>query len=386
MTLNEWISFGVKNHLIEDSDAIASAITLAQLYDEWIDWKSIHTESSAYIRRINDDWNAYYKHTEIVEKCISKIDKQALDVWAHNLIKSRNMTRKQYYNATVIMRQALDYAVDKGYIECNHFRNVNINTKLFRAVPKKSDTSQVFLVEEQEQIEAIAFDDFLDKGFTASLGVLLTFQTGMRISEIVALKWSDIDFERKGFISVQRIEVKEHGRNEQGEFERKGYYIVEHTKSIAGNRNIYLTAKARKILSVIKAWNNKYGYGDSEYIFLNQKGERIHAPALDCRIRKYCRHLGIQEKSMHKIRKTYISTLMDARDININTVREQAGHAHESTTLHNYTFNRYNDDETQYRIEAALTKGLQLKKTADIGSLYIKSDRRDSNPRFKGEE
>ena len=43
MTLNEWISFGVKNHLIEDSDAIASAITLAQLYDEWIDWKSIHT-------------------------------------------------------------------------------------------------------------------------------------------------------------------------------------------------------------------------------------------------------------------------------------------------------------------------------------------------------
>lgn len=31
MTLNEWISFGVKNHLIEDSDAIASAITLIHL-------------------------------------------------------------------------------------------------------------------------------------------------------------------------------------------------------------------------------------------------------------------------------------------------------------------------------------------------------------------
>ena len=58
---------------------------------------------------------------------------------------------------------------------------------------------------------------------------------------------------------------------------------------------------------------------------------------------------------MHKIRKTYISALVDSNLININTIREMVGHEDERTTLHNYTFNRITDLQTQANMEKALT-------------------------------
>ena len=69
---------------------------------------------------------------------------------------------------------------------------------------------------------------------------------------------------------------------------------------------------------------------------------------------KYCKEIGIKLKSSHKARKTYISTLIDA-GVNINTVRELAGHTDEQTTLHNYCFDRSERSERAARIEKALS-------------------------------
>lgn len=57
---------------------------------------------------------------------------------------------------------------------------------------------------------------------------------------------------------------------------------------------------------------------------------------------------------MHKIRKTYISTLIDSEDININFIREQVGHTDERTTYGNYCFNRKSAVQTAQAMEKAL--------------------------------
>lgn len=133
--------------------------------------------------------------------------------------------------------------------------------------------------------------------------------------------------------------------------------IVDHTKTDAGDRNTYLTEYARHLIELIKKCNEKNGYGDSEYLFVGEEG-KLHAGTFDFRIRRYCRNIGISEKSMHKIRKTYISTLFDA-DLNLNTIREQVGHADEKTTLKSYVFNRKTDIQTQTAIEKALSFKIQ---------------------------
>lgn len=67
----------------------------------------------------------------------------------------------------------------------------------------------------------------------------------------------------------------------------------------------------------------------------------------------YCRKIGIDPKSSHKARKTFVSTLMDA-DINVNTIRQLVGHVDERTTLNNYCYDRSSDEEKYSQIENAL--------------------------------
>lgn len=58
-------------------------------------------------------------------------------------------------------------------------------------------------------------------------------------------------------------------------------------------------------------------------------------------------------KTSHKIRKTYISTLIDS-GLNIDEIRRMAGHTDERTTYGNYCYNRLTNSQTEEKIENAL--------------------------------
>ena len=68
------------------------------------------------------------------------LDKVTLDKWAHSLIQDNQMTKTEYYNVTIIMRQALEYAVDLGLIPDNQFARVKVDgRRMFKKLPRKSD-------------------------------------------------------------------------------------------------------------------------------------------------------------------------------------------------------------------------------------------------------
>lgn len=60
-------------------------------------------------------------------------------------------------------------------------------------------------------------------------------------------------------------------------------------------------------------------------------------------------------KSNHKIRKTYISSLFDS-GVNINTIRVQAEHEDEKTSLNNYCFDQKDESEREKELEKAANK------------------------------
>ena len=95
-------------------------ITLRRLYPRWIEYKKLHTNAQSYIIRIESDWKKYYLNNSIIDVPIQRLNKLKLDVFAHKLIQDYCMTKNQYYNATVIIRQALLYAVDLGIIAVSY--------------------------------------------------------------------------------------------------------------------------------------------------------------------------------------------------------------------------------------------------------------------------
>ena len=333
-----------------DNSTYERRVTLRMFYQTWLNYKKLKTTSSIYIRRIHNDWEKYYLDDPLIDIPLQKLIYDRLEEWALKKIRTGGLTKKQYYNMTVIVRQALAYAVQKNILAENPFSRVSIDRKLFRSDKKPNDETQVFLTDEQPLIEREAYRDFQETGDTACLAIPFLYQTGLRLGEIVALKESDISGK---YLHIQRTETKKAEQNPDGSWKPIHYAVAEHAKTEAGGRLVYLSSTARNILELVMQSNRERGFQDHGYLFLNANG-RIHGRSVDTRIRKYCRNIGIDEMSSHKARKTYISSLIDA-GVNINEIRKQVGHEDERTTYRNYCFNRMPQSETENMLEKVLT-------------------------------
>lgn len=323
--------------------------TLRNTFGEWLNYKSKHSKGTAYAKRIRTDWDKYYENDPIVDKPVYELTYLELDIWAHDLVKTYGLTKKQYYNLTVIIRQMLQYMVLKKYIDESPFDKVKVDKKMFTVVPKPKDETQVFSTKLEEEIKACALDKYERQPRSITpLALLLNFCLGLRVGELVALKWSDIE---NNYIKIQRMEVDKYIITPQGKVIKDGYEVVEYTKSGAGIRELYLTTEARKILNMVKKRSMEYGYFYDNFIFVNFYSTRLTSGSINAYLYRLCDEINTLRRSSHKIRKTFISSLFDG-GLNINKIREIAGHEDEKTSLNNYCFNRRTKDETEQLLES----------------------------------
>ena len=170
------------------------------------------------------------------------------------------------------------------------------------------------------------------------LAILFQFETGLRVGELIAIQDDDIDGDQLHVQRMYRKETKE---------------IVEHTKGSYGDRYVILTSAAKHIIKCAQSHRQKYGSNKNGYTF-SMDEKPFSYNSISHRYNKYCDIIGTIRKNSHKARKTYISSLIDG-NVNINTVREMAGHADERTTYENYCFDRSSNAEKVQLIENALS-------------------------------
>ncbi len=179
--------------------------------------------------------------------------------------------------------------------------------------------------------ELKALREYLDymweqTGDSSFLAVKFNFCLGLRVGELVALKWEDVS-ERA--VHVVREEIRNQMTNQ--------YQIVEHTKTNE-DRFVSLVPSALEILQKIEP--------DSEFIF-TRKGIRLTSRQINYVLEKYAEREQVDTKRSHKIRKTYASRL-NASGVPLDGIREQMGHSDLSTTL-GYIYNPLAEDDT-YRL------------------------------------
>lgn len=329
----------IEHYLRTDERLIRIRMTLRELYPKWLKYKALHN-AETYIPRIESEWNRFYENSSIVDKPIRELKKLELDEWAHSLIREHDMTKTQYYNMSLIMRQCLDYAVDFEIIDVNQFRKVNVDgRRMFRKVRKKKDSTQVYSKDEVIILFQKAWNDFEFSTRLvyrlAPLAMMFQFFTGVRVGELCALKFSDIE---NGILSVSRMLQKDTDK------------VVDHTKSHE-DREVILPDGAMELVEVARRYQEEHDC-QSEYIFsITEKP--LEYREVNALLKKYCKSVGILYRPSHSSRKTYISSLIDA-GININTVRSYAGHADERTTYFNYCYDRTPDAEKKQLLEKAL--------------------------------
>lgn len=340
----------LKEALVSSYQNIQQSLTLEKLYPEWLYYYSLHCESAGSVQRVTVEWKKHYKGNSLVKKPLSSLKKIELETWVLEIVRRESMNKKQYFNMSLPLRQMLKYAYESEYIIKNPFENVRISSKLFKKEKKKADETQVYTPKEERAIIDLAWSEYRsDPAITTPLALIFLFYTGTRIGEVVAFKDTDLE---GNYIWVNRMERKCFTCDDKLVYHQKDRSIVDHAKTDAGHRKIYLVKEARYVVTEAVASAKEKGCEKDFFLFQNEKS-RITGDCITSRLRKYCRMLEIPFRSPHKIRKTYISKLIDS-GVNINTIRELAGHEDERTTYHNYCFNRNSRDETNEQLENAL--------------------------------
>lgn len=327
-------------------------ITLRMLYPEWLAYKWQDTNNSNYMKHIDCEWRRFYLNDEIIDKPLHSFTALDLKNWARNKIISCHMTKKQYYNMAIIIRQSLDYLVERGELPVNHYAEFKINSSLFTPAIPKEPEYEVYNEAEEKLIKEMAYKEFeKHPDRTSSLAVVINFSLGLRVGELVALKWKDL---KAPYLHIRRMEQKQYDLLPDDTWKQR-IEVVEHTKSDAGCRTIYVVTSALEIFQKIKESNLNNGYDcePDNFIFLH-KNTRISANSIDWYYEKYCRDLHIAKKGNHKARKTALTKLGDNPNINLKDAMEFAGHKDVNTFIKHYCFSRYSDEQKRLELEKTL--------------------------------
>lgn len=313
------------------SNPHADKMTFHALYEEWLEYKQTVTNSPNTIKRHEQHYRKYFESSVLHEKKLKQLDELLLEKECNRIVKGYNLSRKEWGNVKTILNGMFAYAVRKKYLTENPMENVKILVK-FKQIVKKTGKTETYNSDELKSLNQYLDRMYAETLDTSFLAVKLNFLLGLRVGELVALKWED--YSDMNHLHIVREEVRNQNTNT--------YEVVEHTKTNS-DRFVVLVPKAINILQKVKR--------SSDYIF-TRNGERLTSRQVAYVLEKYAERQGVAIKSTHKMRKTYASNL-NASGVPLDCIRELLGHSNLNTTL-GYIYNPLTEKETYNLIAKAL--------------------------------
>lgn len=278
------------------------------------------------IDRYKCDFYKYLDNSPYFNQDIRCITEKDIIKFFNEIMKDKP-TSKNVSNIKTVIKMVFSYARMQEQVECLHinsvFNNMQFPQRAF--APKKIQQNRVFN------------DDHLDKVFNylsddnvIDLGIKLTFYTGLRVGELCALKVEDIDIPGK-VLTVNRAEtVSGTGDNRTYEDAAPKCYKC---------REVVLSTKAVDVLNkLIVLCRSGFLFPDGE--------SHKHKHVFDRRLRRICDTLHLPAFSMHDIRRTYASKLLDS-DVTERFVQDQMGHTDIRTTRQYYYYSTQRQNEYQ---------------------------------------
>lgn len=241
----------------------------------------------------------------------------------------------RYSNSTIDRTRLVMYGMFDSAVE-NDLMVKNPVTKSVKCTSgRKMKETKALTIEEQKR--------FLEElqGNNCYNQFSLILQTGLRIGELIGLRWSDVDFKNR-VIHVERTmqfspEAKE--------------FIIGDPKTRSGKRDIPLTKEAVEILK-----NQKEKMKDlkvipfefADLVFLQEDGIPIKNTAYDSILRYYCDKFEMDRFSVHALRHTFATRCIEA-GMRPKTLQMILGHSQIEITMNIYV--HVTDDEKAKEIE-----------------------------------
>lgn len=303
-------------------------LTLTQFIDRWFrDYVQIAcaTTTRDYYCRMRVRVDEALGHL-----AVNKIKTVHLNKFTNALLCERNRnTGKPLSKLTVqkyqkFLQTVFKAAVRAHVISFNPAEEMSMVTvmKTAKEIPDDDEMSKIFTIIDNDTLQHRAL-------------FLLFLVSGMRRSELNALRWDDIHWEDK-YLDVKKARVKSIETISE----------VKTPKSTAGYRTIALSTDCLELLKELKQLNDsreadfaaKEGYNPANtgYVFVNlDTGKPLHPDTLTKIVEKICRKAGVKIYTPHLLRHWCCSNLID-QGVSIKDTQMILGHSDSKTTLNVY--------------------------------------------------
>lgn len=224
--------------------------------------------------------------------------------------------RKKLSGSTIhlliqLLRKCLAVAKQRGWLLLNPCDNLVLPKR--KPMPIKALTR-----DDQKKIEAVAIKD------NQGLPTLLALHTGLRIGEVAALTWNDID------LSNQTISVRHtYQRIPLASQNSKTQLVLSEAKTDSSLRTIPFSTKVKKWL---QTWKETH---TSKFIF-GVNDQPVEPRTLTNHFQKIVKQAGITKIRFHQLRHTFATRCMEAKS-HVTAISALLGHASAKMTLDVYT-------------------------------------------------
>ncbi|MCI3150070.1 site-specific integrase [Bacillus cereus] len=281
-----------------------SSLTFSQVADSYFDWYSQRRKQSSIVTIRN----VIYNHliTEFGKLKIEQITPKHIMNYQNKIINQYSAKHLKKIHA--VLSAIFNFSIK--------FHGLTTNPARITGNFEKESNKRMNFWEFEEFKQFIAVvDELLYKAFFSTL-----YYSGARKGELLALTWSDINFEEKT-IDINKTE-----------FERK----VTKPKTKASNRIIMLPTHCIDLLKELHCEKSKEFSVKNDYVVFGEFRSSIAVSTLSRNYQKYLKMSDVKKILIHEFRHSHASYLIN-KGVSPLVVAQRLGHSNVSTTLNTYS-------------------------------------------------
>lgn len=227
-----------------------------------------------------------------------------------NEITKKGLSPSSVNSVITVIQNSLKVAESIGVVSNNPGSKI-------RRPQIKEKPIDCFTLEEQKKIEK----DILEGKKTKLYGVVICLYTGIRLGELLALEWDDVDL-KKGTISVTKTCY--YVRDEKGQYVR----IIDSPKTSTSVREIPIPRQLIWVIKELKKSNK------SSFLITNN-GKPITTRSYQRSFEMLQKKVGISRRSFHTLRHTFATRALEC-GMDVRSLAEIMGHKNPMITLNRY--------------------------------------------------
>lgn len=292
---------------------IKSALPLIDFIQDWLLNKKVYEVKEGTYKRLQISANALGKF-DIARIPVKDVTVEDFQEYISQLL-AYGYARGTIKKMMEIVSAPLQFAYVQRYIDFNPSVGVKLPAKA--RVLKKDKEIVAYTPEEQECLRSVLATHRND----AYYAIELMLETGMRVGEVLALDWEDVNLSARPYIWVHKTVINP--------FNKGKSKIQDSAKSESSNRKVPLSKKAVALLRELHRKSN------NDYLFSCATNSRLGYQTLMKHCRKICDKAGVEYHGLHVWRHTF-ATNQYYKGTDVAVLSRILGHSKPSITYNIY--------------------------------------------------